>query len=90
MLRHKQPVSIHSQLPRLRSFKHMPVSSDSVNKQVCVGSSKDVWLCCRGWLLPVSSEQPRAAFPPTEPLSSDIVASATYEDKNSLSHPLPV
>lgn len=39
--RHKQPVSIHILLPRPHSLKHMPVSSDYVNKQVCVGSGKD-------------------------------------------------
>lgn len=88
--RHKvTPVSIHPLLPRLHSFKHMPVSSDYVNKQVCVGSSKGTWPCCCSWQLPVSSEKPRAAFLPTKPLRSVTVASATSEDKNSLSHPLP-
>lgn len=34
-------VCIRTLLPRLHSLKHMPVSSDYVNKQVCVGSSID-------------------------------------------------
>lgn len=48
----------------------MPVSSDSVNKQVCVGSGRDVELCCRGQRQLVSSVLPLACvcfFPPTEP-----------------------
>lgn len=60
--RRKQAVRIRTLLPRLHSLKHMPVSSDCVNKQVCVGSGIDAELRCQSQRRPVSSEQPLACF----------------------------
>lgn len=39
--RQKQPVSVYTLLPCPHNLKHVSVSSDYVNKQVCIGSSKN-------------------------------------------------